>query len=145
MTCGCDCSAGAHTLGRAFPKRSGFGKDSTKYTKDGPGTKDGTKGGSSWTPEWLKFDNSYFKHAKEQYDSDLLVLETDDVLFKDDGFRCDSKSSSSLQEPDHRCSTWGDLRFSVIRRPQLANDMHDIMIKLSVCKDCGPEASFCDR
>jgi hypothetical protein len=21
----------------------------------------GTKGGSSWTPEWLKFDNSYFK------------------------------------------------------------------------------------
>lgn len=35
----------------------------------------------------LKFDNSYFKHIKEQYDSELLVLETDDVLFKDDGFR----------------------------------------------------------
>ena len=75
-------------MGRAFPNRSGFGKDSTKYTKDGPGTKEGTKGGSSWTPDWLKFDNSYFKHAKEQHDSDLLVLETDDVLFKDDGFRC---------------------------------------------------------
>lgn len=79
--------SGAHTLGRAYPHRSGFGKDSTKYTKDGPGTKDGTKGGSSWTPEWLKFDNSYYKYAKEQYDPDLLVLETDDVLFRDDGFR----------------------------------------------------------
>ena len=89
MTCGCDCSAGAHTLGRAFPKRSGYGKESTKYTKDGPGTKDGTKGGSSWTPDWLKFDNSYFINAKEQYDPDLLVLETDDVLFRDEGFRCD--------------------------------------------------------
>ena len=28
----------------------------TKYTKEGPGT----PGGSSWTPEWLHFDNSYF-------------------------------------------------------------------------------------
>ncbi len=80
-------AAGAHTLGRAFPNRSGFGKDSTKYTKDGPGTKDGTRGGQSWTPDWLKFDNSYFKYVKEQYDPDLLVLETDDVLFRDDGFR----------------------------------------------------------
>jgi hypothetical protein len=35
-------------VGRAYPNRSGFGKESTKYTKDGPGT----KGGSSWTPEW---------------------------------------------------------------------------------------------
>ena len=52
-----DCMAGAHTLGRAKPNRSGFGKESTKYTKDGPGN----PGGSSWTPEWLKFDNSYFK------------------------------------------------------------------------------------
>lgn len=31
---------------------------STKFTKDGPGSK---KGGMSWTPEWQKFDNSYFK------------------------------------------------------------------------------------
>ena len=30
--------SGAHTLGRVNPKRSGFGKESTKYTKDGPGT-----------------------------------------------------------------------------------------------------------
>ncbi len=49
--------SGAHTLGRAYKNRSGFGsEEGTKYTKDGPGT----KGGTSWTPEWLKFDNSYF-------------------------------------------------------------------------------------
>lgn len=75
--------SGAHTLGRANPKRSGFGKESTKYTKDGPGT----PGGSSWTPEWLKFDNSYFIEIFKQSDPELLVLETDDVLIRDDGFR----------------------------------------------------------
>jgi hypothetical protein len=37
---------------------SGFGKEEgTKYTKSGPGA----PGGTSWTVEWLKFDNSYFK------------------------------------------------------------------------------------
>ena len=46
--------SGAHTLGRARPSRSGFGKESTKYTKEGC---PGAAGGSSWTPEWLKFDN----------------------------------------------------------------------------------------
>ncbi|KAK9809779.1 hypothetical protein WJX73_005741 [Symbiochloris irregularis] len=75
--------SGAHTLGRAKPSRSGFGKEQTKYTKDGPGT----PGGSSWTPEWLKFDNSYFKEVQSQDDPDLLVLETDHVLYKDQGFR----------------------------------------------------------
>eukprot|EP00955_Chlamydomonas_euryale_P061501 358057-Chlamydomonas_euryale.AAC.2 len=49
--------SGAHTLGRAFKNRSGAAPlESTKYTKDGPGT----KGGQSWTEEWLKFDNRYF-------------------------------------------------------------------------------------
>ena len=33
----------------------------TKYTKEGPGT----PGGSSWTPEWLHFDNSYFTEVKQ--------------------------------------------------------------------------------
>jgi L-ascorbate peroxidase len=75
--------SGAHTLGRAKPTRSGFGKESTKYTEKGPGA----PGGSSWTPEWLKFDNSYFTEVKSQHDPELLVLETDNVLFKDDGFR----------------------------------------------------------
>jgi L-ascorbate peroxidase len=40
--------SGAHTLGRARPERSGFGKESTKYTKDGPGK----PGGQSWTVDW---------------------------------------------------------------------------------------------
>lgn len=76
--------SGAHTLGRAYPNRSGFGKaEGTKYTKDGPGT----KGGSSWTPEWLKFDNSYFVECKAMRDEDLLVLPTDAALFEDEGFR----------------------------------------------------------
>ena len=48
---------GAHTLGRVKKDRSGFGKESTKYTENGPGT----PGGTSWTIEWLKFDNSYFQ------------------------------------------------------------------------------------
>lgn len=74
--------SGAHTLGRAYKSRSGFGKDETKYTKDGPGT----KGGQSWTPEWLKFDNSYFVEVKEKRDAELLVLPTDAALFEDDKF-----------------------------------------------------------
>lgn len=76
--------SGAHTLGRSYPNRSGFGKaEGTKYTVNGPGT----KGGSSWTPEWLKFDNSYFRCIKEKTDKDLLVLPTDAALFEDEGFR----------------------------------------------------------
>ncbi|XP_066391712.1 probable L-ascorbate peroxidase 8, chloroplastic [Miscanthus floridulus] len=43
--------SGAHTLGRARPDRSGWGKPETKYTKDGPGE----PGGQSWTVEWLKW------------------------------------------------------------------------------------------
>ncbi|ONM17333.1 L-ascorbate peroxidase S chloroplastic/mitochondrial [Zea mays] len=49
--------SGAHTLGRSRPERSGWGKPETKYTKNGPGA----PGGQSWTVEWLRFDNSYFK------------------------------------------------------------------------------------
>jgi L-ascorbate peroxidase len=37
--------SGAHTLGRARLDRSGFGKESTKYTVNGPGK----PGGQSWT------------------------------------------------------------------------------------------------
>lgn len=83
--------SGAHTLGRAFTDRSGFGKESTKYTDgstvirpDGkPGI--GRKGGQSWTKQWLKFDNSYFAAVPEP-DDDLLKLETDVALFKDTNF-----------------------------------------------------------
>jgi len=75
--------SGGHTLGRAFPNRSGMGTESTKYTKDGPGT----KGGQSWTADWLVFNNSYYVEVKEKRDSELLVLETDAAIFEDDGFR----------------------------------------------------------
>eukprot|EP00270_Netrium_digitus_P005050 TRINITY_DN16566_c0_g1_i1.p1 TRINITY_DN16566_c0_g1~~TRINITY_DN16566_c0_g1_i1.p1 ORF type:complete len:353 (+),score=63.69 TRINITY_DN16566_c0_g1_i1:62-1120(+) len=75
--------SGAHTLGRSRPERSGWGKKETKYTKDGPGA----PGGQSWTVEWLKFDNSYFKDIKEKTDEELLVLPTDAVLFEDEGFK----------------------------------------------------------
>ncbi|XP_068647807.1 probable L-ascorbate peroxidase 6, chloroplastic/mitochondrial isoform X2 [Aristolochia californica] len=75
--------SGAHTLGRSRPERSGWGKSETKYTKDGPGA----PGGQSWTVQWLKFDNSYFKDIKEKIDEDLLVLPTDAVLFEDPSFK----------------------------------------------------------
>jgi len=75
--------SGAHTLGRSRPERSGWGKPVTKYTKDGPGA----PGGQSWTREWLRFDNSYFRDIKEKRDQELLVLPTDAVLFEDPGFK----------------------------------------------------------
>ncbi|XP_038989433.1 probable L-ascorbate peroxidase 6, chloroplastic/mitochondrial isoform X2 [Phoenix dactylifera] len=75
--------SGAHTLGRSRPERSGWGKSETKYTMDGPGA----PGGQSWTVQWLKFDNSYFKDIKERRDEDLLVLPTDAVLFEDPSFK----------------------------------------------------------
>ncbi|CAI5471507.1 unnamed protein product [Closterium sp. Yama58-4] len=75
--------SGAHTLGRARPERSGWGKAETKYTKDGPGA----PGGQSWTVEWLRFDNSYFRDIKEKTDAELLVLPTDAALFEDAGFK----------------------------------------------------------
>ncbi|XP_042385234.1 probable L-ascorbate peroxidase 6, chloroplastic/mitochondrial [Zingiber officinale] len=75
--------SGAHTLGRSRPDRSGWGKPETKYTKDGPGA----PGGQSWTVQWLKFDNSYFKEIKERKDEDLLVLPTDAALFEDPNFK----------------------------------------------------------
>ncbi|KAI8477043.1 MAG: ascorbate peroxidase [Monoraphidium minutum] len=75
--------SGAHTLGRSRPERSGWGKEETKYTKDGPGK----PGGQSWTVNWLEFDNSYFKEVKAKRDADLLVLPTDAAVFEDEGFR----------------------------------------------------------
>ncbi|WVZ75048.1 hypothetical protein U9M48_023143 [Paspalum notatum var. saurae] len=94
--------SGAHTLGRARPDRSGWGKPETKYTKDGPGE----PGGQSWTVEWLKFDNSYFKDMKflsqipweERKDQDLLVLPTDAALFEDPSFKVYAEKYAEDQE-----------------------------------------------
>ncbi|GAB4862087.1 Probable L-ascorbate peroxidase 7, chloroplastic [Ancistrocladus abbreviatus] len=86
--------SGAHTLGRSRPERSGWGKPETKYTKDGPGA----PGGQSWTVQWLKFDNSYFKDVKEKMDEDLLVLPTDAVLFEDPSFKVYAEKYAEDQE-----------------------------------------------
>ncbi|GAV71956.1 peroxidase domain-containing protein [Cephalotus follicularis] len=86
--------SGAHTLGRSRPERSGWGKPETKYTKDGPGA----PGGQSWTVQWLKFDNSYFKDIKERKDQDLLVLPTDAVLFEDPSFKVYAENYAEDQE-----------------------------------------------
>jgi len=49
-------------------------------------------GGSSWTPEWLKFDNSYFvvtdTQLKGQDDPELVSMPTDKAVFLEDSFRC---------------------------------------------------------
>ncbi|BBN20236.1 L-ascorbate peroxidase [Marchantia polymorpha subsp. ruderalis] len=76
--------SGAHTVGRSRPERSGWGKKETKYTT---GANIGAPGGQSWTAEWLKFDNSYFRDIKAQSDEDLLVLPTDKVLAEDPEFK----------------------------------------------------------
>lgn len=86
--------SGAHTLGRSRPERSGWGKPETKYTKDGPGA----PGGHSWTEQWLKFDNSYFKDIKEKRDEDLLVLPTDAALFEDQSFKVYAEKYAEDQE-----------------------------------------------
>ncbi|KAG8660468.1 probable L-ascorbate peroxidase 6, chloroplastic/mitochondrial isoform X1 [Manihot esculenta] len=86
--------SGAHTLGRSRPDRSGWGKPETKYTKNGPGA----PGGQSWTAEWLKFDNSYFRDIKERKDEDLLVLPTDAVLFEDPSFKVYAEKYADDQE-----------------------------------------------
>ncbi|KAK7311541.1 hypothetical protein RJT34_09753 [Clitoria ternatea] len=86
--------SGAHTLGRSRPDRSGWGKPVTKYTKDGPGA----PGGQSWTVQWLKFDNSYFKDIKEKKDEDLLVLPTDAALFDDPSFKVYAEKYAEDQE-----------------------------------------------
>ncbi|KAK6277302.1 hypothetical protein POUND7_017625 [Theobroma cacao] len=86
--------SGAHTLGRSRPERSGWGKPETKYTKDGPGA----PGGHSWTVQWLKFDNSYFKDIKAKKDEDLLVLPTDAALFEDPSFKVYAEKYAEDQE-----------------------------------------------
>lgn len=89
--------SGAHTLGRAFKERSGtvensYGKaGGTIYTNGdfvarGDGKAGvGMPGGKSWTKQWLKFDNSYFKEGGT--DKNLLWLETDAAVQKENGFK----------------------------------------------------------
>jgi L-ascorbate peroxidase len=87
--------SGAHTLGRAYADRSGLGKEKTKFT-DGTMIQkfaDGTvapykPGGSSWTEQFLVFDNSYFTTLDDpNADKELLKMSSDKAVFKDEAFR----------------------------------------------------------
>eukprot|EP00242_Pyramimonas_sp_CCMP2087_P001886 CAMPEP_0198231838 /NCGR_PEP_ID=MMETSP1445-20131203/115410_1 /TAXON_ID=36898 /ORGANISM="Pyramimonas sp., Strain CCMP2087" /LENGTH=336 /DNA_ID=CAMNT_0043912475 /DNA_START=97 /DNA_END=1107 /DNA_ORIENTATION=+ len=91
--------SGAHTLGRAYKDRSGAcPMASTKYTADGPGT----KGGQSWTTDWLKFDNTYYqellKGEKGESCPELLKLATDTCLLTDPAFRVYTEKFANSQE-----------------------------------------------
>ena len=81
--------------GRAHKDRSGLGAEKTKFTDgtptpraDGKDASNYRVGGSPWTSQWLKFDNSYFTTVPDpDADPELLKLSTDQTLFEDDGFR----------------------------------------------------------
>ncbi|CAB1113288.1 APX [Ectocarpus sp. CCAP 1310/34] len=97
--------SGAHTLGRAQKDRSGEGAECTKFTAEGvcprgagaPGC--GKPGGSAWTPNWLKFDNSYFQTVPDEgCDPELLKLATDRCLFVDEGFLPFAQKYKASQE-----------------------------------------------
>ncbi|GLC36642.1 hypothetical protein PLESTM_000484300 [Pleodorina starrii] len=105
--------SGGHTLGRARPERSGFGEHSTKYTAVGPGASTASPSGSpdrpvtpkpvgqlgsSWTVNWLEFDNSYFREIKSKRDAELLVLPTDACIFEDEAFRPYAEKYAADQE-----------------------------------------------
>jgi L-ascorbate peroxidase len=87
--------SGAHTLGRAYKDRSGLGKESTKFTDGSRIQKFAngeeapyTPGGSSWTPDFFVFDNSYFKIIEDETaDEELLKMSTDRSVFVDEDFR----------------------------------------------------------
>ena len=96
--------SGAHTLGRAFKERSGttengYGaRSATSFTNGAAAARSdgcarvGMPGGRSWTPRWLKFDNSYFAYLMRDAESpraqsELLWLNTDKALHTDPAFR----------------------------------------------------------
>lgn len=86
--------SGAHTFGRAYKDRSGLGAEKTKFTDGSTQLRAAGKeakynpGGSSWTQNWLVFDNSYFKTMPDpSADPELLKLSTDKTLFQDAGFK----------------------------------------------------------
>ena len=96
------CEEVAAVLGRNFSpncavdNRRGHRSRGWQWSRRTPPPKPATQpafgsrsaGGSSWTPEWLKFDNSYFAEVASESDPDLLVLPTDKAVFQDDSFRC---------------------------------------------------------
>eukprot|EP00567_Pseudictyota_dubia_P008779 CAMPEP_0197453430 /NCGR_PEP_ID=MMETSP1175-20131217/34888_1 /TAXON_ID=1003142 /ORGANISM="Triceratium dubium, Strain CCMP147" /LENGTH=352 /DNA_ID=CAMNT_0042986713 /DNA_START=13 /DNA_END=1071 /DNA_ORIENTATION=+ len=97
--------SGAHTFGRAYKDRSGIGAKKTKFTDGSKQVRaDGKEakykeGGSSWTKQWLVFDNSYFHTMPdEDADPELLKMSTDKTLFADDGFKPFAEKFRDSQE-----------------------------------------------
>lgn len=88
--------SGAHSMGRAHKGRSGLcHKEETEYTKDAKGT----KGGASWTKDWLSFSNDYFVNLQSECkDPELLVLDTDACLFTDDAFKVFAEKYAASNE-----------------------------------------------
>ena len=98
--------SGAHTLGRAYKDRSGAGAAQTHFTDgtsrvlraDGSAAQYNT-GGSSWTSNWLTFDNSYYQTVSDaNADPELLKLQTDLTLFEDPDFKVYAERFRDSQE-----------------------------------------------
>ena len=100
--------SGAHTFGRAYKDRSGAGAERTKFTDGSRQLIHGTEGtppltyktgGSSWTSNWLTFDNSYYHTISDtNSDPELLKLETDKTLFDDESFKVYAEQFKSSQD-----------------------------------------------
>jgi L-ascorbate peroxidase len=101
--------SGAHTFGRAYKDRSGAGAEKTKFTDGSKQTLvDGSDasykpGGSSWTPQFLVFDNSYYQITEEAQmgtprDTELLSLSTDKAIFVDPQFKPFAEKFRDSQE-----------------------------------------------
>ncbi|KAF5829755.1 L-ascorbate peroxidase [Dunaliella salina] len=72
--------SGAHTIGRVKKDRSGLGVDAAGYTRDCPACL------KDLTDPFL-CSLCYFKEVKEKRDNDLIVMDTDRVIFEDEGFK----------------------------------------------------------
>lgn len=86
--------SGSHTFGRAYKDRSGLGAEKTKFTDGSEQVRKDRKvakytpGGSSWTKNFLVFDNSYFVNLYiDSTDPELLKMSTDKCLISDEGFK----------------------------------------------------------
>lgn len=92
-------------IGRAYKDRSGLGQEKTKFTDGSKQLRaDGseapyTPGGSSWTAQFLIFDNSYFTTLDDpNADPALLKLSSDKAVFKDEGFKPFAESFRDSQD-----------------------------------------------
>merc|ERR1712151_444017 len=84
--------SGAHTIGRAYKERSGAVAEGyqggTAYTRAGCPylANSETRGGRSWTKDWLKFNNSYYADMAKA-DKECIAFPTDKVLMTDPKFK----------------------------------------------------------